>query len=52
MLIAIFNKIRKRAMPNITFILNALLENGIIFVWMGLFFKIKITNANFTKFFF
>ena len=35
------NKVKKSAPPNNTFILNVLSENGIIFVCMGLFFKIE-----------
>ena len=36
------NKMKKKSiLLNITFILNVLSENGIIFVWIDLFFKIK-----------
>ena len=34
-------KSRKSILTNITFILNVLTENGIIFIRMGLFLKIK-----------
>ena len=35
------NKIKKSVPLKITFILSILWENGIIYVWMGLFFTIK-----------
>ena len=35
------SKIKKGALANITFILNLLSENGMIFVCVGLFSKIK-----------
>ena len=35
------SKIKKSVPLKITFILSILWENGIIYVWMGLFFKIK-----------
>ena len=31
----------KSVLPNITLILYVLSENGILFLWMALFFKIK-----------
>ena len=48
MLTANVSKIKKTALSNVTFILNVLLEDGIIFVWTSLFFRLKI-NLNFTK---
>ena len=45
------SKIKKSAPANITFILNALSENGIIFVCMGLFSKSK-SNVTLTKMYF
>ena len=36
------NKILKSILPNITFTLNVLSENGIIFVWMSFFLTPKI----------
>ena len=42
------SKIKKGALANITFILNVLSENGMIFVCVGLFSKIK-SNVILTK---
>ena len=33
--------IKKSVLSNITFILNVLSEDGVIFIWMELFLKIK-----------
>ena len=41
MLTANVSKIKKNVLPNLIFILNVLSENGIIFVWMVLSFKIN-----------
>ena len=41
MLTANVSEIKNTALYKIPFVLNVLSENGIIFVWMGLFFKIK-----------
>ena len=41
MLTASVSKIKKNVLPNLIFILNVLAENGIIFVWMVLSFKIN-----------
>ena len=34
-------KMEKKVLSKVTFILNALSENGVIFVWMSLILKIK-----------
>ena len=47
MLTADTRKIKKSVLPNITFILNVLSENGIIFVLMSLYFKEN--NEHFRK---
>ena len=41
MLTANVSKIKKSILSNIIFIVKVLSENGIIFVWIGLSFKIK-----------
>ena len=41
MFAVIVSKIKKRVLPNITFILNELTQYGIIFISIGLFPKIK-----------
>ena len=51
MLTANVSKIKKSARANITFILNALSENGIVFVCMSLFSKSK-SNVILTKMYF
>ena len=42
------SKIKKSVLPNITFILNVISENGTSFFGMVLFFIIK-NNVNFTR---